>query len=90
MKIKLDDTHTLISDAHCYWIEQEIVPKDKKPYTRRSSGYTATFSQCVESYIENKIRSLETDLISELAREIEELKAEVRNWHEVISGKSDD
>lgn len=90
MKIKLDDTHTLISDSYCYWIVQEIVPKDKKPYVRRSSGYTATFSQCVENYIENKIKSLESELISDLAKEIEELKAEVRNWHEVISGKSDD
>lgn len=90
MKIKLDDTHTLISDAHCYWIEQEIVPKDKKPYVRRSSGYTATFAQAVESYIENKIKSSESELISQLKDEIEELKAEVLTWHETVSGKSND
>ena len=90
MKIKLDEKHTLISDPHCYWIEEEVVPKDRKPYTRRVSGYTATFSQAVNSFIEKIIKSSETELMTSLAEEIEELKAEVETWHETISGKSSD
>ena len=85
MKIKLDDKHYLISDPMCYWIEELVTPEGKKAYTRRVSGYTATFSQAVSSYIEKKIKSLETELISDIAKEVEALKEEVRGWHEAIS-----
>jgi len=92
MKIQLDDRHTLLSDKYCFWIEETIIPKDskQKPYTRRVSGYRPTFSGVVCSYIETKIKTSETALISELAKEVEALKAEVLNWHETVSGKHDD
>ena len=92
MKIKLDDTHTLVSDPMCYWIEETVTPKEgkQKPYQRRCSGYAPTFGRAVESYVEKKIKSSETTMISSLAKEVEALKAEVRNWHETVSGKSDD
>lgn len=87
MKIKLDDTHTLVSDPMCYWIEETITPKEgkQKPYTRRCSGYTATFERVVESYIEKQIKSSEAEKVIALAKEVKAMKAEVRNWHETVS-----
>jgi succinate dehydrogenase/fumarate reductase flavoprotein subunit len=74
VRLKLDDTHTLVSDPECYWIETLVIPENKKPYTRRSSGYRRTFNEAVESYIEKKIRSSEAAKITKLSKEIKELK----------------
>ena len=90
VRLKLDDTHTLVSDPECYWIETLVKPEGKKPYTRRSSGYRRTFNECVESYIEKKIRSSEAAKITKLSKEIKELKKEVRGWHEAYNEQSHD
>lgn len=80
MRIELDDTHTLVSDAYCFWIEVTVKPEGKKPYTRRCSGYTATFEDCVINYINNKILSSMATSTLQLAKEIQELKKEVLSW----------
>ena len=84
MKIKLDDKHFLNSDPQCYWIScKGEVEKGKnagKVYERRVSGYVATFEQVMESYIENRIRSLECEKLSELKKEIQNLKKTVKGW----------
>lgn len=80
MKIKLDETTYFNSDSCCYWLTQMVYPSDKKPYERRVSGYMPTFGKCVESYIENKIKSSEAVKITQLKKEIEALKKEVRGW----------
>lgn len=81
MKINLDDKHRLVSDRHCLWLESYVEPEDKKPYWRRSSGYTATFEAAVDSYISGEINSSEATKITKLAKEIKALKEEVRGWH---------
>lgn len=88
MDIKLDDNHYLVSDKHCCWIETLVEPENKKPYRKRTSGYTATFEQVVESYIKEHINSSEATKITKLAKEIKALKEEVRGWHEAINTKS--
>lgn len=80
MKVKIDEGTYLNSDSCCYWLTTEVSPKKGKPYERRSSGYMPTFKACVESYIENKIKSSEAMEIVQLKNEIEELKAQVRAW----------
>lgn len=85
MKIRLDDKHTLNSDAYCYWITALVQPVGKdgqplKPYEKRVSGYTATFEDAVTDYIDSKIRLSEATEISELARDVEKLKSEVKGW----------
>ena len=80
MKIKLDETTYLNSDSCCYWLTQMVCPSDKKPYERRVSGYMPTFGKCVESYIENKIKSSEANKITQLKKEVTTLKEEVRDW----------
>lgn len=85
MKIQLDDKYILNSDACCYWITTLIEPKEKdgkkpKPYEKRVSGYTRTFTEAVISYIESKTRQSEATEISELADEVERLKEQVSKW----------
>lgn len=80
MKIKLDQNHYLVSDPYCYHITCIVTPKDGKPYEKRVSGYVATFGEAVDSYIEKRIKSSEAREITQLKNEIEELKAEVREW----------
>ena len=88
MKIKLDDKHYLNSDQYCYWIttESEVTRQNGTKYTaeRRSSGYTRTFSECVNSFIEKRIGGAEIERISELAKEIEKLKKTVKGWKVVV------
>lgn len=80
MKIPLDDKHILCSEETCCWIMRIVEPKDGKPYEKRVSGYYATFTEAVVSYINKKINSLQADEIRQLADAVEELKTEVRGW----------
>lgn len=80
MKIKLDAKHYLISESDCCWIVSETKNKNGKPSVRRVSGYTATFETAVDSYINKKINGSNALEIAHLAKEIDELKAEVRSW----------
>ena len=86
MDIKLDDKHILKCDEYCYWIAVEVEPEDKKkkPYERRCSGYAATFEQAVESFIDRRIKAAEIDNLKKLAKEIKDLKAEVRGWEAAV------
>lgn len=84
MKIELDKRHYLNSDPYCCWITCIVKSKDGKPYERRVSGYTPTIKQAVEDYIETRIKSSEAREICKLKKEIEDLKAEVREWEEKI------
>lgn len=89
MRIKLDEKHYLNSDPHCYWITV-MVDRDgegKKPYEKRVSGYSGTFEQAIDSYIDKKIKSLEIEEFRALAKEIKELKEEIRGWQPVVERK---
>ena len=84
MKIALDEKHYLNSDQYCYWITCDVTYKGKdgneKTVERRVSGYTRTFSDAVESYIENRIRTSEAAKIVELKDEVKKLKKTVSGW----------
>lgn len=84
MKIKLDKSHTLISDQYCYWITETVITKKGKnagkASERRASGYTATLEQCFDSYIDKKIKSSEASEIGVLVKEVKALKEQVRDW----------
>jgi len=84
MRIKLDDKHWLNSDPQCYWITKKVkVKKGKTAGTiaeKNVSGYTATFAQAVDSFIEKRIRAAEIASFTELVEEVNNLKKEVRDW----------
>jgi hypothetical protein len=84
MKIRLGKKYWLNSDQFCYWITQDVKIKEGKRAgsidERRCSGYTATFEQCVDSFIDKQIKQAEITQYSELVKEIEKLKKEVRSW----------
>ena len=86
MKVKLDEMTYLNSDSCCYWLTQMVYPSDKKPYERSVSFYIPYFKGCVDSFIENKIKSSEAVKITQLKKEIEALKQEVRGWKIDIDG----
>lgn len=76
------------SDKFCYWITCEYEVKEGKNagevYKRRVSGYTPTFEQAVDSYINSHVRSLEAEKITKLADEIKKLKKTVKSWKVVL------
>ena len=84
MRIKLDDKHWLNSDPQCYWITKEVKIKSGKDAgnitEKRVSGYTATFEQAVDSFIERKIKAAEIGNFKELVEVVNGLKKEVRSW----------
>lgn len=84
VKIKLDETHWLNSDAYCYWITCLVTPTEKsrkkKPYEVRVSGYLPTFEQAVESFINFEVNNSTATSLNKLKKDIEKLKEEVRAW----------
>ena len=84
MKIKLGTKYILNSDPHCYWITCLVkVTKGKNAgdtYEKRVSGYTATFEECVDSFIDKQIKKAQIDDFKDLVKEITNLKKEVRSW----------
>ena len=91
MKIKLDDTHWLNSDELCYWITVEVKSSRGKnignTYEKRCSGYTATFEQAVDSFIEKSIKAAQIEDFRKLVKTINDLKKEVRSWKSVVERK---
>lgn len=84
MKIKLDEVHTLNSDQYCYWITKNVTVKEgraKGTTIERALGwYCPTFYDAISKYIEKKIGDSEATTYYQLAKEIEDLKKEVRSW----------
>ena len=80
MEIKLGKNHYLICDPYCYWIEVEYKTKTGKTARKRVSGYLRTFNEAIESCIEQKIRESESTTLTNLKKEIDQLKKEVRSW----------
>ena len=91
MKVKLDDKHYLNSDEFSYWITVEVVTKNGKNagkvYEKRCSGYTRTFSEAVDSFIEKKIKAAQIDDFKKLVKTINDLKKEVKGWKCVVERK---
>lgn len=94
MRIKLDDKHYLNSDQYCFWITAEYTAERKNGtvYTaeRRCSGYTRTFSECVDSFIEKTIGGSEIKRFTDLAKEVEKLKKTVKGWKVVVERGTND
>lgn len=91
MKIKLDDKHYLNSDDYCYWITKEVVAEKGKNagnvYEKLCSGYTRTFSEAVESFIEKKIKAAQIDDFKKLVKTVNDLKKEVKGWKCAVERK---
>lgn len=91
MRIKLGEKHWLNSDAFCYWVTCEYKVKDGKNAgsiaERRVSGYSATFEQAVDSFIDRHIKAAEADDFSKLVKSIKDLKKEIRSWKVDIERK---
>lgn len=91
MKIRLGKKYWLNSDPYCYWISQDVKIKEGKRAgcidERRCSGYTATFEQCVDSFIDKQIKKAQIDDFKDLVKEITNLKKEVRGWKPIVERK---
>lgn len=84
MRIEIGEKYYLNCDQFCYWISLRYEIKSGKgageTIERRVSGYTATFEQAVDSFIERHIKTAKIGDFSELVREVNDLKEEVRSW----------
>ncbi len=80
MRIKLDDKHYLNSDAYNLWITTVITSKQNTTYERLVSGYARTFSEAVDSFIEQYTGNSQATTYQELKNDIEELKKIVKGW----------
>ena len=83
-KKRLGKNYWLNCDPYCYWISEEYEVKKGKtagPIAERNvSGYTATFEQAVNSFIEKGIKAAEIDDFMKLVEVINDLKKEVESW----------
>lgn len=74
------------SDPQCMWVEERYIGENKageaKEQTRRVSGYTKTFSQLLESFMEQRIRGTKAntvkELLSEFAKAEDDIKAMIK------------
>ena len=84
MKIRLGEKHWLNSDSQCYWISLDVKIENGhnkgSVVERRVSGWTRTFEEAVDSFIEAHIRTAEIDDYSSLVETINELKRTVESW----------
>ena len=91
MKIRLGKKYWLNSDQFCYWITQDVkIKKGNRTGSideRRCSGYTATFEQCVDSFIDRQIKKAEIEQYTDLVKIITDLKKEVRSWKAQVERK---
>jgi hypothetical protein len=91
MKIRLGTKYWLNSDPQCYWITQDVkVTVGRKAGStseRVCSGFTATFEQCVDSFIDKQIKQAEIARYSELKKVITDLKKEIRSWKPQVERK---
>ena len=91
MKIRLGDKYWLNSDPHCYWITVDVVTENGKNagkvYERRVSGYTPTFEQCVDTFIDYHLTDSQISDFKKLKKEIADLKKEVRSGKVVVERK---
>lgn len=63
--------------------------KSQNVYERRCSGYTATFEDCVDSYINKYVKQAKIDHFTALKKEITNLKKEVRSWKAKVERNND-
>lgn len=82
MKIRLDKTHILCSDAYCFWITVDVEPKKSgaKAYEKVVSGYHPTAEAAMASYVTKAFRSSEAETVKALEADVQALIREVRAW----------
>lgn len=84
MKIKLEDNKWLNSDGICYFLTQEVISENGNIRQERISGYYGSFQQAINSFIERKLLSSSSETLSDLSKEIENIKCEVISWKDKI------
>ncbi len=88
MRIKLDDTHTLVSEAECCWIVKSVKnSKTGKMFERRSSGYYRTIEDTLHSYFDRHVNRSESTSVTALRREIRKVHEDIAKWCDVIRGE---
>ena len=82
MRVKLDNKgHYLNSDPCCFWITVEVkAEKSGKVYDRVVGGYYPTAIDCINGFVDLKVRSSEANDIVELFQEVEALKKQIKTW----------
>lgn len=89
MKIKLDDSHFLISESTCCWVVALSKSKNGKMYERRVSGYYNSLDKCLDSYFTKHINESETSSIRALRKDIAETRNRIQEWVHVLRKEQD-
>ena len=90
MKIKLDDNHTLLSDAYCCWIEETRISANGTEYQDRVSGYCNSLERVLETYFERKLLKADADTVAKLIKEIKAVKKEIKNMSKGLNALDPD
>ena len=90
MKIKLDDSHFLISESTCCWVVSLSKSKNGKMYERRVSGYYNSLDKCLDSYFTKHINESETSSIRALRKDIAETRNRIQEWVRVLERSKTD
>ncbi len=84
MRIKLDDTHILISEVECCWIVKLSKSKNGKMSERRVSGYYRTVEDTLHSYFDKHVNANESASIRALRKDIQETHDDIHDWIQEI------
>ena len=94
MRVKLDNkNHYLNSDPYCYWVTVEVTAESGKVYDRLVGGYYANAIDCINGFVDLKVRSSNANDIVELFQEVEQLKKQIKTWKPKVErerGKKND
>jgi hypothetical protein len=80
MRIKLDDTHTLISEVECCWVVKLSKSKNGKMSERRVSGYYRTVEETLHSYFDKHVNANESASIRALRKDIADTHRDIEQW----------
>jgi hypothetical protein len=83
MEIKLNKKHFLKSDNYCWWIEEEINPKekDKDSYRSRVTGFYGQIEHLIENLIDVSLRKADVETLEDIKKEVTSLKDEI---HQIL------
>lgn len=78
------------SDNYNLWVDEEYIPKKKngepgKMAYKKVAGYSRTFPELYESFVDAKLRSVEGKSVEEFLKAVSDLREEFMSFAEVVN-----
>lgn len=84
MNIKLCDKYYLRSDGMNIWIEEEYTNKKGNADVRMITGYHGKLENCLNAFLDRRIKASESDTQTKLLKEIKSIRKEIKTMCEEL------